>query len=165
MAKNNKTWYIVGGIIIIILLILVINNSVSNQSNNSQNNAGVNKEADIAYAQKIMNLFAPMWRSGNHDCNSYKSQKLFGDDSYTRGELSFALNIDNHEDTKLPLTQSLNCYIQVNQDTPFPITFTEEVTIKDNAYLGTGNVFENQNITLTCGDAGKIVDTIYALCP
>lgn len=169
------------GIVIVILLVVVIIVGVIIAVNLSKPNSPsltgeVPKQQNFKesnyYTQKYTTAFTPLWRNTNWDCNSYRidrenedclSNKIKLNCPYERGELSFALNIDNKEDTKKPLDKPMYCEVTINNKPSYKINLDTEVRISDNAYLGSGNVFEEQNIKICCG-SDCVTHRIKSLC-
>ena len=142
MKKAQTTFIVVLLIIIAVALIVIAYNSV-NPSVTGQ----VVKEEKVAEVTTITEedfSFIPLWRNTNKDCQS----------NYETGEVSYLLEINKDK------IGVYHCNIQLDDKNPHPISFSRDVEMKDNAYMGRAEVFESHKITLCC--SLKQGQTIYS---
>jgi len=121
------------------------------------------------YAKSVIASVAPFWAADNGDCSYYNDVYQGALRVGAKGQLSFALNIDDTEETKLPLEATLACTTQVNANQKQEITLSQEIRVSENAYLDEGNVFQTQTVEICCGsgDSKKtacVTKQLRALC-
>jgi len=156
MKSRNNLLYIIFGIVVLVLgLYLLIHYQISHSSL-------INKKTteNITEEQLIMNKFSPYWRGTNNNCTYYNSILRFD----ANGEISYTTQLNNSITPNFELKVNYVCTVKVNDNPQFNINIFKDITWKDNSYLGNGNVFESNTITICCGTAGCNTITLNPLC-
>jgi hypothetical protein len=173
---NNRG--LVAAIIIVVLLAVIGVLLFFNFQGRSIPTGGIIQEEEGAekiltpeekeYAKSVIEQITPYWARDSGDCSYYEEVYPGALKSGAKARLSFALDIDGSEETKLPLEATLSCSTQVNANPVQEITLSQEVRTLENAYLDDGSVFQTQTIEICCGLGNSktecVTKQLRALC-